>query len=419
MDDHNSTVLLIDSQEAQTKYNTSDKKPKETYIRGEAIKSIVYADLNAIVTCFSPISSISARHLSSIDVLVLGFVNLVVDGISMGFGDYMSSSTEKDMAAKERVLTRSLGNKVGEAGGSIEEQLLDNEKVGDSSSSSRVKLQSKLRAVEVEIDVVAASFEQASSRVENEEYFSGSIDNGEQEGKEDDKNDIRNATNNLNLQHALAKDRLRSLKKTKVQLQNELLELDKDEHKLIEDLVKEEVKPKRKLKEAQASKKDTKKRQKTVSYDEDVDFDAVLDAASAGFVETERDELVRKGILTPFHKLKGFERGLQQPGPSRRIVPEEEDKTDDIASATMARAVRSMSDAAQARPTTKLLDTQDLPKLDAPTHPFRRLKPPLKPPLSPDTETEKKKDKTRKHKRPLPDKKWRKAAVVCYIKFVL
>ncbi|KAF9590010.1 hypothetical protein IFM89_030160 [Coptis chinensis] len=107
MDDHNSTVLLIDSQdeEAQTKYNTSDKKPKETYIKGETIKSIVYADLNAIVTCFSPISSISAGHLSSIDVLVLGFANLVADGISMGFGDYMSSSTEKDMSAKERVLT--------------------------------------------------------------------------------------------------------------------------------------------------------------------------------------------------------------------------------------------------------------------------------------------------------------------------
>ncbi|KAF9601313.1 hypothetical protein IFM89_018741 [Coptis chinensis] len=107
MDDHNSTVLLIDSQDekAQTKYNTSDKKPKETYIRGEAIKSIVYADLDAIVTCFSLISSISVGHLSSIDVLVLGFANLVADGISMGFGDYMSSGTEKDMAAKERVLT--------------------------------------------------------------------------------------------------------------------------------------------------------------------------------------------------------------------------------------------------------------------------------------------------------------------------
>ncbi|KAI5345413.1 hypothetical protein L3X38_013290 [Prunus dulcis] len=39
------------------------------------------------------------------DVLVLGFANLVADGISMGFGDFMSSSSEKDIAAKERAVT--------------------------------------------------------------------------------------------------------------------------------------------------------------------------------------------------------------------------------------------------------------------------------------------------------------------------
>lgn len=41
----------------------------------------------------------------AVDVLVLGFANLVADGISMGFGDYVSSSTEKDVAAKERTVT--------------------------------------------------------------------------------------------------------------------------------------------------------------------------------------------------------------------------------------------------------------------------------------------------------------------------
>lgn len=41
----------------------------------------------------------------TVDVLVLGFSNLVADGISMGFGDFISSSTEKDMAAKERLVT--------------------------------------------------------------------------------------------------------------------------------------------------------------------------------------------------------------------------------------------------------------------------------------------------------------------------
>lgn len=70
--------------------------------QGEFAKSIVYAGLDAIVTCFSLISSISAGRLSSVDVLVLGFANLVADGISMGFGDFVSSSTEKEVAAKER-----------------------------------------------------------------------------------------------------------------------------------------------------------------------------------------------------------------------------------------------------------------------------------------------------------------------------
>lgn len=36
---------------------------------------------------------------------MLGFANLVADGISMGFGDFVSSSTEKDAAAIERSVT--------------------------------------------------------------------------------------------------------------------------------------------------------------------------------------------------------------------------------------------------------------------------------------------------------------------------
>ncbi|GMY09446.1 protein CCC1-like [Fagus crenata] len=79
-------------------------RPKEPW-KGEFVKSIVYAGLDAIVTCFSLISSISATRYSSADVLVLGFSNLVADGISMGFGDFVSSSTEKDVAAKERAVT--------------------------------------------------------------------------------------------------------------------------------------------------------------------------------------------------------------------------------------------------------------------------------------------------------------------------
>ncbi|KAL3618689.1 hypothetical protein CASFOL_037508 [Castilleja foliolosa] len=80
------------------------ERPKEPW-KGEFVKSIVYAGLDAIVTSFSLISSISAGHLSSGDVLVLGIANLVADGISMGFGDFVSSSTERDVANRERSVT--------------------------------------------------------------------------------------------------------------------------------------------------------------------------------------------------------------------------------------------------------------------------------------------------------------------------
>ena len=108
--------------------------------------------------------------------------------------------------------------------------------------------------------------------------------------------------------------------------------------------------------------------------------------------------MVRKGILTPFHKLKGFERrlqnpgqsSLQNPGQSRPEVKEEEEENDDFASDSVAKAVQSMSVAAQARPTTKLLDPEDLPKLDLPTRPFYRLKKPAKVPLSAEDKAKKK-----------------------------
>ncbi|KAJ7972631.1 Protein CHROMATIN REMODELING [Quillaja saponaria] len=278
----------------------------------------------------------------------------------------------------------------------------------DSSSISQAELHHKLRAVEFEIDAVASAVEHVRNVTNKGEYADDGNDSREPGIKEDD------SFNDLNLQHALAADRLRSLNNTKAQIEKELSDLCKDntskgiEHdKVILDLVKDDPRPKRKLKEVQRSSKTFRKRKKTVSFDEDVDFDAALDAASAGFVETERDELVRKGILTPFHKLRGFERRFQKPGTANSHDEPEKEASDDLASASVERAVRSISEAAQARPTTKLLEADALPELDRPTHPFQRLRKPLKFPLSPEKEG-KNKDSKRKKRRPLPDRKWTK-----------
>ncbi|PRQ25810.1 putative DNA helicase chromatin remodeling SNF2 family [Rosa chinensis] len=297
---------------------------------------------------------------------------------------------------------------IGEAGGSNEEEELGEKPESvDPSVASHAKLYNKLRAVEFEIDAVASTVEHEQGG--NEDGIRDG-DDGEERG---DKEDDVEASDNL--QHALATDRLRSLKKTKAQLEKELSDLGKQRpskgielDRVLSNIVKEKPAPKRKLKQVQKSGKKQEKRVKTVSFDEDDDFDAVLDAASTGFVETERDELVRKGILTPFHKLKGFERRLQDGGPSQRHNdPAEEDRNDDLFSASVARAAQSISKAAQARPTTKLLDSEALPRLEAATYSFQRLRKPLKIPQSLENDTQKNKKSGTRRKRPLPEKRWR------------
>ncbi|KAE8708130.1 Protein CHROMATIN REMODELING 8 [Hibiscus syriacus] len=328
---------------------------------------------------------------------------------SLGVTSANPEDIERDILAKAE-------NDAGdgsEVGGSTEEEPTDKSEGNDpSSTANQAKLLNKLRAVEFEIDAVASTVE------EGKDVASGDDDAKDlflEEGvREDDESATKLPSRDSTLQRALATDRLKSLKHTKAQLEkqlsgllNENLSKGIKHDKLLKDLVKEEPKLKRKSKETQKPTKDQGKKKKTVSFNDDVDFDAVLDAASAGFVETERDELVRKGILTPFHKLEGFERRLQQPGTSNEPVPFEEDENDDLVSASVARAAKSISEAAQVRPATKLLDSDALPKLDdAPTFPFQRLKKPLKFPQA--KEVEKNKGSKRKKKRPLPDKKWRR-----------
>ncbi|ESW11917.1 hypothetical protein PHAVU_008G070000 [Phaseolus vulgaris] len=82
----------------------SSERPREPW-KGKYVKSIVFAGLDAIITCFSLISSINASTRSSGHVLVLGFSNLVADAISMGFGDSVSASSEQEVIIEERKVT--------------------------------------------------------------------------------------------------------------------------------------------------------------------------------------------------------------------------------------------------------------------------------------------------------------------------
>ncbi|XP_021768814.1 protein CHROMATIN REMODELING 8-like isoform X2 [Chenopodium quinoa] len=324
---------------------------------------------------------------------------------SLGVTSVNPEDIERDILHKAR--TNAENSSHGGRGTSEVEDFTDS--VGtQASSSSQVELLKKLRAIEVEIDAVASSVEQTKSGGKNDEIEPESHGGN----KEDDEGFDKAMPNGSTLQHALAADRLKSLKKTRAELRNELSNICEDgkavgvEEKLLNYLVREESKSKRKLKEVQSPNKESKKKKKVVSYQEDDEFDAVLNAASGGFVETERDELVRKGLFTPFHKLKGFERRIQQPGTSS--LPEDRNDAADHASESVARAVRSLTDARQARPTSKLLEPKDLPRLDTPPHAFNRLNKSFKIPKSLDSDGEKSNDAKRKKRRPLPGERWRK-----------
>ncbi|MCD7461628.1 hypothetical protein HAX54_046700 [Datura stramonium] len=301
-----------------------------------------------------------------------------------------------------------------EATGIAEQEIGERKEETEEGHDKKLDLFNKLRAVEVEINAIKDGFGHLERFRRNEEEVPDTDGSSEAKHTESEQSIIQAPLDDSDLQHALADDRLKSLLETKAQLRTELSNFANDTSPdvLIRDLVKDQPKFKRKVKEVQKSSNKKSKRRKTVSLDDDDDFDAVLAAASSGFVETERDALVRKGMLTPFHKLKGFERRIHDSESSGRqsAAADINSTDDDLASTSIAKAVQSISQAAQARPTTKLLDSASLPKLDAPTHPFQRLRKPLKIPQSLEITTEKNGECTRKTKRPLPSKKWRKLA---------
>lgn len=270
-------------------------------------------------------------------------------------------------------------------------------------STTHSKLFSKLQAVTFEIEAISASI----SDIKNSEK----IENNTSAGIEHARNyhSVQFTPDGLTVQQALASDRLRSLEKTRDQIQCEIAKIDPKEtvgeSQFLHRLVQEEPKGKRKFKEAQHSGRNTKKEK--VSYEDDLNFDAMLSASAHGLMESEKDALVRRGILTPFHSLKGFERRLEQPeiSNSTNFLDKE---TENFISASIAKVSQSMSEIAQSRSTTKLVDANSLPKLDGPTRQFHRLKTPLKHPAAQENYSKQKTKRLKKLKRPLPGKKWRR-----------
>lgn len=68
----------------------------------EFIKSIVFGGLDGIITTFAVVAASMGADLTVEFVLLMGWANLFADGISMGFGDFLSEKAEIEHAQGER-----------------------------------------------------------------------------------------------------------------------------------------------------------------------------------------------------------------------------------------------------------------------------------------------------------------------------
>ncbi len=78
------------------------KKHEETHGNAKYLKSVVYGGLDGIITTFAVVAGATGASFSTTVLLVLGFANLFADGISMAFGDYLSTKAEREYHGAER-----------------------------------------------------------------------------------------------------------------------------------------------------------------------------------------------------------------------------------------------------------------------------------------------------------------------------
>ncbi len=70
--------------------------------QGKYLKSVIYGGLDGTITTFAAVAGVAGANLSAGIVLIMGFANLIADGLSMSIGDYLSSKSEAEYQAAER-----------------------------------------------------------------------------------------------------------------------------------------------------------------------------------------------------------------------------------------------------------------------------------------------------------------------------
>lgn len=66
------------------------------------IKDFVYGSIDGVITTFAIVSGVKGAALTPSIILILGFANLIADGLSMSISNYLSVKSEQELYEKER-----------------------------------------------------------------------------------------------------------------------------------------------------------------------------------------------------------------------------------------------------------------------------------------------------------------------------
>src|SRR3989344_1854133 len=72
--------------------------------RGKYIGDFVYGANDGIITTFAVVSGAMGGNLPGLVIIILGFANLIGDGISMGLSNFLSLRSENDFQKKQRAI---------------------------------------------------------------------------------------------------------------------------------------------------------------------------------------------------------------------------------------------------------------------------------------------------------------------------
>ena len=74
----------------------------ETGRHGQHLADAVLGATDGVVTTFAVVAGAAGAHLSSGVVLIMGFANLLADGLSMAIGNYLGARSQRDFWHEER-----------------------------------------------------------------------------------------------------------------------------------------------------------------------------------------------------------------------------------------------------------------------------------------------------------------------------